>query len=155
MRKNLAKISELAWEKLLEVSDHQKCQYDIRSNTKSYRQGDKVFVFDPSERKGISPKLQCLLSDPFEVVEKLSHLLYRVKFTNKVKILHHDRLKLCYRNAQMQNQNSKVKDNLLGEIVESDHSDDKAVERNTTGNVSTGVPSVRTRSDINVKLPKK
>ena len=99
MRKNLAKIHELAREKLLEASDQQKRQYDIRSNTNSYRQGDKVFVFDPSKEKGISPKLQCRWSGPFEVVEKLSDLLYRVKFTNKVKVIHHDRLKPCYGNV--------------------------------------------------------
>ena len=81
MRKNLAKIHELARQKLLDSSDHQKRQYDIRSNTKSYRQGDKVFVFDPSKRKGICLKLQCRWSGPFEVVEKLSDLLYRVKFS--------------------------------------------------------------------------
>ena len=84
------------------------------------------------------------------MVEKLSDLLYRVKFTNKVKVKHHDRLKPCYGNVQMQNQNNKVKDNLSGEVVESDHSDDKAVEGNVTGNVSKGV-----RIGRNVKLPKK
>ena len=41
-RKNLAKIHELARKTLLEASDHQKRQYDIRSNTNYNRQGDKV-----------------------------------------------------------------------------------------------------------------
>ena len=56
-------------------------------------------------------------SVPFEVVKKFSDLLYRVNFTNKVKVIHHDRLKSCYGNVQVQNQNSKVEDNLSGEIV--------------------------------------
>ena len=55
----------------------------------------------------------------------------------------------------MRNQNNKVEDNLSGEVVESDHSDDKAVEGNVTGNVSKGVSSVTTRTGRNVKLPKK
>ena len=37
------------------------------------------------------------------MVDKFSDLLYKVKFTNKVKTIHHDRLKPCYGNAQMQN----------------------------------------------------
>ena len=155
LRKNLAKSHELAREKLLAASDQQKRQYDIRSNINSYRQGDKVFVFDPSKKKGMSPKLQCRWSGPFEVVEKLSDLLYRVKFTNKVKVIHHDRLKPCYGHVQMQNQNNKVEDNLSEEVVESDHSDDKVVEGNVTGNVSKGDPSVTTRTGRHVKLPKK
>ena len=55
----------------------------------------------------------------------------------------------------MPNQNSKAENNLSGEIVQSDHSDHKAVEGNVTENVSTGVPSVTTRTGKNVKLPKK
>ena len=55
----------------------------------------------------------------------------------------------------MQNQNSKAEDTLSGEIVQSDYSDYKAVEENATGNVSTGVPSVTTRTGRIVKLSKK
>ena len=48
LKQNMAKIHDLAREKLLEASDNQKRQYDMRSYTNNYKQRDRVFVFDPS-----------------------------------------------------------------------------------------------------------
>ena len=154
LRQNMAKIHELARDKLLEASDNQKRHYDIRSNTHSYRQGDKVYLFDPSKKKGISPKLQCRWTGPFEIIEQLSDLLYKVKLTNRVKVIHHDRLKPCYGSGQIQEEgNNRV--SCTREKQESDQVVSREEEETVTRNVSLGIPSVVTRTGRNINLPKK
>ena len=93
LQQTLAEIHVLARSEMLKASDRQKRVYDNRANANSYQQGEKVYVFDSTRKKGLSPKLQCRWAGPFRVLGKLSDFLYKIEFPNKVKIVHHDRLK--------------------------------------------------------------
>ena len=58
LKQSLNEIHEIARENLEKSWDRQKQVYDHRANAQSYKVGDSVFLFDPSKKKGISPKLQ-------------------------------------------------------------------------------------------------
>ena len=56
--------------------------------------GDKVWVFCPERKKGISPKLSNQWVGPCTVLERLSDVVYRVRVLGRRKVvtLHRDRL---------------------------------------------------------------
>ena len=76
-REKFKKIHEIALENLERSCDRQKRLYYHRANARSYNVGDSVFLFDPTKKKGISPKLQSRWVGPYLVVGKLSDLLYQ------------------------------------------------------------------------------
>ena len=98
LREKLEVIHEVARENLEKSSERQKRVYDHRANAHSYCVGENVFLFDPSKKKGISPKLQSRWTGPYLVVGKLSDLLYKVQLNpqSRIKVVHHDRLKLAH-----------------------------------------------------------
>ena len=79
LKEKLKEIHEIAWENLEKSCDRQKRLYDHHANAHSYNVGDSVFLFDPTKKKGISPKLQSRWVGPYLVVGKLSDLLYKIQ----------------------------------------------------------------------------
>ena len=59
---------------------------------KELRVGEKVLVFDPSRRKGRSPKLCGKWKGPGEVLNKISDWVYRVRLRGKVIVRHRNHL---------------------------------------------------------------
>ena len=102
LKEKLKEIHEITREKLEKSCDKQKRLYDHHANAHSYNVGDSVFLFGPAKMKGISPKLQSRWVGPYSVVGKLSDLLYKTQLSpqSKIKIVHHDRLKLGHSKSQ-------------------------------------------------------
>ncbi|CAL9701640.1 unnamed protein product [Knipowitschia caucasica] len=74
----------------------QKRAYDSHCRGQPFQPGDKVWVYCPDRKKGISPKLCSHWRGPAEVVAHLSDVVYRVRIPNKGRfvVLHRDRLAL-------------------------------------------------------------
>jgi hypothetical protein len=73
----------------------QKRYYDSRTRWERFQAGDLVWLFSPKRKRGISPKLQTWWYGPYEVIDRLSDVNYRVKCGRygKPLVVHVDRLK--------------------------------------------------------------
>ena len=71
----------------------QKQVYDSHVKPVQYAPGDKVFMFHPIKKLGLSPKLQRLWTGPWEVVERISEVVYRIRMEKKGRVVHCDLLK--------------------------------------------------------------
>ncbi len=56
-------------ENIKSSQDYYKLNYDKKSNTFHFHKEDRVLVYTPKPRKGISPKLQRLYNGPYIVLE--------------------------------------------------------------------------------------
>ena len=151
LKQSLNEIHEIARENLEKSCDRQKRVYDHRANARSYKVGDSVFLFDPSKKKGISPKLQSRWQGPYQIIGKLSDLLYKIQLNSKVKIVHHDRLKLAY-DSKVTNSMDSIPTDLGQAVVDSE-----TVEEDLESDLNHGVApqGVTTRSGRKTRLPKK
>ena len=72
----------------------QKRAYDTRCCGRAFVSGDKVWVYCPVRKKGISPKLHSHWQGPGEVLGRLSEVVYRVRMPGRRRlvVLHQDRL---------------------------------------------------------------
>ena len=57
--------------------------------------GDLVYVLNPSNKPGISTKLQPIYQGPYLVIKVYSPILYGIKGRKCQLVVHHDRLLLC------------------------------------------------------------
>ena len=96
LQSSLETVFDVARDKTETSVNRQKMNYDIHSNYKVFNSGDKVWLFTPTRKKGLSPKLQRFWDGPYIVKDKLSDVTYRIKKSqrSKPKVVHHDRLKL-------------------------------------------------------------
>ncbi|KAJ8401542.1 hypothetical protein AAFF_G00378590 [Aldrovandia affinis] len=69
-------------------------QAQARSGIKQKRAYDRVWIFCPSQTKGVSPKLRSSWRRPGEVLQRLSDIVYRVRMSGRgwEVVLHQDRL---------------------------------------------------------------
>ena len=95
LREQVSKVHQLARENLNIASQRQKRLYDQRSRANSYREGEKVWLYNPQSKKGRSPKLQTPWEGPWEITKQVTDVVYRIQKTpkGKPKFVHHDRLK--------------------------------------------------------------
>ena len=158
LKEKLKEIHEIARENLEKSCDRQKRLYDHRANAHSYNVGDSVFLFDPTKKKDISPKLQSRWVGPYLVVGKLSDLLYKIQLSpqSKIKIVHHDRLKLGHSKSQsrVETTNGNVSNGTDG-VAESIESPKSKVLETHCSPKAKSTECVTTRSGRQVKLPKK
>ncbi|TDG96196.1 hypothetical protein EPR50_G00237120 [Perca flavescens] len=72
----------------------QKKAYDTRCRGKVFKPGDKVWVYCPVRKKGVSPKLCSHWQGPGEIVSQLSEVVYRLRMPcqGRMVVLHQDRL---------------------------------------------------------------
>ncbi|CAC5404131.1 unnamed protein product [Mytilus coruscus] len=89
------KIHEFARDRIKMSSDNMKRTYDRSSQLKIYKENDLVWLYNPVRKKGISPKLQCTWTGPFNIIKKINDVIYKIQKNKKVKpkIVHYDRLK--------------------------------------------------------------
>lgn len=95
----LDRVHTVAADQMVVVRERQKRNYDLRINENKYEIGSLVWIYDPTSKKGLSKKLQNPWVGPYQVVETISDLIYKVQQSahSKPKVIHHDRLKpyLC------------------------------------------------------------
>ena len=69
-------------------------RYDRGSREVALEVGDKAWLHNPRRRKGLSPKLQSSWEGPYDIVQKISAVTFRIRRgrRGKSKIVHADRL---------------------------------------------------------------
>ena len=95
LRKNLQKAHERAQASTGKAAVHQKTHYDRKTHSHGLKEGQFVWLHDPSKRKGLSPKLQLRWKGPFLIVTQLSDVVFRIQASPRSKpmVVHADRLK--------------------------------------------------------------
>ena len=96
LRKETSRAHEVARSTLRSTQLRLKRNYDLRSYTRRYKQGDLVYILDTARIKGKCKKLSSPWKGPGVVVEKLSPYHYRVRVKAAVSVMNHDRLKACH-----------------------------------------------------------
>ncbi|GFV69215.1 retrovirus-related Pol polyprotein from transposon 412 [Trichonephila clavipes] len=72
-------IHHLARERIAMASEKMKTRYDARATGHDFHEGDKVWLWNPKRRKGLSPKLQTNWEGPYTVLKRLNDVVVRIQ----------------------------------------------------------------------------
>uniref|UniRef100_A0A3P9ICG4 Integrase catalytic domain-containing protein n=1 Tax=Oryzias latipes TaxID=8090 RepID=A0A3P9ICG4_ORYLA len=94
LKDRLGEVHRLAVEAQREAGVKQKRVYDTRAHGPVFGQGDRVWVYCPVRKRGLSPKLMSHWQGPGEILEQISEVVYRVRLPGRGRrvVLHKDRL---------------------------------------------------------------
>ncbi|KAF7648365.1 hypothetical protein LDENG_00157990, partial [Lucifuga dentata] len=92
----LSEVHDLARQRQTEAGTKQKQAYDTRCQGRTFMAGEKVWVYCPARKKGVSPKLTSQWLGPCKVLEQLSDVVYWVKMSIRgwIVVLHWDHMAL-------------------------------------------------------------
>ena len=94
LRRRLDEIHDRVRINIERASDRMKERYDVRANEGGYQTGDQVWLFNPQRKRGYSPKLQRSWEGPYQVLERINDVVYRIQKIprGKPKVVHFNRL---------------------------------------------------------------
>jgi hypothetical protein len=108
LQENLQLVHKVTRENLEQSFETMKRHYDIDSSSSIFTEGDRVWLFNPRKRKGISVKLMRPWEGPYHVLKRLNDLVYRIqRGKGKPKVVHRNRL-WRYRGDQAELWNSEL-----------------------------------------------
>ncbi|GFX84860.1 retrovirus-related Pol polyprotein from transposon 412 [Trichonephila clavipes] len=70
LQARMEEMHHLARERIRMASEKMKTRYDARATGHDFHEGDKVWLWNPKRRKGLSPKLQTNLEGPYTVLKR-------------------------------------------------------------------------------------
>ena len=87
-------VHQLSREEQEKAGYRQKAGYDLRCLGRTLSPGDQVWIYAPTRRVGLSPKLATHWRGPGEVLERMTDVVYRVRFPGRLQpvVLHRNRL---------------------------------------------------------------
>ncbi|GFU03785.1 retrovirus-related Pol polyprotein from transposon 412 [Trichonephila clavipes] len=90
----MEEIHHLARERIGMASEKMKTRYDARATGHDFHEGNKVWLWNPKRRKGLSPKLQTNWGGPYTVQKRLNDVAVRIQKSphSKPKVIHYKRL---------------------------------------------------------------
>jgi len=96
LREKIEKIHTYVRGKLSLKSSRVKVQYDRKARQALFKEGQKVWLYNPRRFRGTAPKLQGNWEGPFTVIRKLSDVVYCIQKTlkHRRKVVYSDRLAL-------------------------------------------------------------
>ncbi|GFW94963.1 hypothetical protein TNCV_1464611 [Trichonephila clavipes] len=91
-------VPNLARERINLRTEKMKTRYDTKATGHQFKEGDKVWFYNPTRRKGLSPKLQSHWDGPYTILKIINDVVIRIrKSTNsKRRVVHYDRLAPYY-----------------------------------------------------------
>ena len=95
LEQTIQKVHDFARRNIQNMSNRAKARYDLRTDSQKYDPGDRVWLYNPQRKKGVSPKLTCPWRGPYVILTCINDVVYRVKEGSHGKplIVHSDRLK--------------------------------------------------------------
>ncbi|GFW79989.1 retrovirus-related Pol polyprotein from transposon 412 [Trichonephila clavipes] len=92
LQTRMEEMHHLARERIGMASEKMKTQYDARA-TGHFHEGDKVWLWNPKRRKGLSPKLQTNWEGPYTVLKRINDVVVRIQKSphSKPKVIHYNR----------------------------------------------------------------
>ena len=94
LRDRLKEVHAHARSQLNITSQSMKLRKDTRATTETLVPGDMVWCYNPKRKKGQSPKLMSPWDGPYEVIQKMSSVTYRIRRrkSSALKVVHLNRL---------------------------------------------------------------
>ncbi|GFX64799.1 retrovirus-related Pol polyprotein from transposon 412 [Trichonephila clavipes] len=94
LQARMEEMHHLARERTVMASEKMKTRYDARATGHDFRKGDKVWLWNPKRRKGLSPKLQTNWEGPYTVLKRLNEVVVWIQKSphSKSKVIHYNRL---------------------------------------------------------------
>ena len=94
LRRKMEDIHQRVRHNIQSASDRMKESYDIRAENGGFRLGNLVWLYNPQRRRGFSPKLQCNWEGPYEIIERINDVVYRIRKPprGKPRVVHFNRL---------------------------------------------------------------
>ncbi|GFX74189.1 retrovirus-related Pol polyprotein from transposon 412 [Trichonephila clavipes] len=91
-------VHNLARERINLRTEKMKTRYDTKATGHQFKEGDKVWFYNPTRRKGLSPKLPSHWDGPYTILKIINDVVIRIrKSTNsKPRVVHYDRLAPYY-----------------------------------------------------------
>ena len=86
VQQSLEQVHYFAIENLQLASDKMKDYYDIRADSKVFQTGDAVWLHNPKQKPGLSPKIDASLGGPYTVTKIINHMLYCIQLTPRSKL---------------------------------------------------------------------
>ncbi|XP_035233306.1 uncharacterized protein LOC118205124 [Stegodyphus dumicola] len=98
LQARLETVQRFARERINISTDRMKKRYDARATEHQFQENDKVWLWNPSRCKGVSPKLQSHWEGPYTVLNRLNDVVIRIRKSpnSKPKVVHYDRLAPYY-----------------------------------------------------------
>ena len=88
----LHKVHEMVKDQLRIASDRMKTRDDVRTDDVLFDPGDKVWLYNPTRKKGRSPKLQSDWEGPCVIEKRINDVVYRIRHGKKLRVVHRNRL---------------------------------------------------------------
>ncbi|GFY27825.1 retrovirus-related Pol polyprotein from transposon 412 [Trichonephila clavipes] len=79
LQARMEEMHHLASERIVMASEKMKTGYDARATGHDFHEGDKVWLWNPKRRKGLSPKLQTNWEGPYTVLKRLNDVVVRIQ----------------------------------------------------------------------------
>ncbi|CAI5661243.1 unnamed protein product [Oreochromis niloticus] len=94
LRERLQVVHDYTRQAQASAGVRQKRAYNTKCRGEAFVPGDKVWVYCPVRKRGVSPKLCSHWQGPAEVVERLTEVVYRIRMPGpgRMVVLHRDRL---------------------------------------------------------------
>lgn len=146
----LQRVHELARTKTGESSKRYKDYYDSTSSDTVYKVGDKVWLHQPSVKKGLSRKLARPWCGPYTIVKKLSDVVFRIQKDGRGRkrtVVHFNRLKPCLLNKEENDRSAGPKTTLetLKKNVKKTQRNPDRSEQSTDDEDDVDIPPERNR----------
>ncbi|GFV47320.1 retrovirus-related Pol polyprotein from transposon 412 [Trichonephila clavipes] len=94
LQARMEEMHHLARERIGMASEKMKTRYDTRATGHNFHESDKVWLWNPKRRKGLSLKLQTNWESPYTVLKRRNDVMVRIPKSphSKPKVIHYNRL---------------------------------------------------------------
>ena len=96
LREKMRKTNQIAGENLIENKEKRKEIYDKNAKEPTFKVGDMVLLKSETVRQGRSKKLGPAMLGPYEVLEKISDVNFKIKMGRKEYVVHSNRINHFY-----------------------------------------------------------
>ncbi|GFV77256.1 hypothetical protein TNCV_444861 [Trichonephila clavipes] len=89
-------VHNLARERINLRTEKMKTRYDTKATGHQFKEGEKVWFYNPTRRKGLSPKLQSHWDGPYTILKIINDVVIRIRKSTNSKPRDYDRLAPYY-----------------------------------------------------------
>ncbi|XP_064475697.1 uncharacterized protein LOC135389591 [Ornithodoros turicata] len=94
LRSRLEIVHRFARHHMQQAFTRMKTHYDLKASGGGFSEGQSVWLYNPTRKRGLSPKLQRPWHGPYVIMKRLNDVVYRIKLPGRSRplVVHADRL---------------------------------------------------------------
>ncbi|KFM83149.1 hypothetical protein X975_11671, partial [Stegodyphus mimosarum] len=89
-------MHNFARERVNLATEKMKIRYETRATGHHFNEGDKVWLWNSTRRKGFCPKLQSRWDDSYTVLNRLNDVVVWIRKSSNSKVVHYSKLAPYY-----------------------------------------------------------